>query len=78
MQLQIIYLVSDPRVWKAGNEELARVNIQRGIFQVDTLSLSLFVISLNTVNHILRKVMQDTELVRGSTKRSITFSLWMI
>ena len=30
----------------AGNKEIARVNIQRGIFQGDTLSSSLFVIGL--------------------------------
>ena len=30
----------------SGNEELARANIQRGIFQGDTLSSLLFVIGL--------------------------------
>ena len=39
----------------SGNEELARVNIQRGVFQGDTLSL-LFVIGLIPLSHILRKV----------------------
>ena len=46
--------------WKtilmSGNEELARVNIQRGIFQRDTLSLLLFVIGLIPLRHTLRKV----------------------
>ena len=39
----------------SGNEELARVNIQRGVFQGDTLSL-LFVIGLIPLSHILQKV----------------------
>ena len=39
----------------AGNEELARVNIQRGIFQGDTLFPLLFVIGLIPLNHTLRK-----------------------
>ena len=40
----------------SGNEELATVNIQRGIFQGDTLSPLLFVIGLIPLSHILRKV----------------------
>ena len=39
-----------------GNKELARVNIQRGIFQRDTLSPLLFVISLIPLSHTLQKV----------------------
>ena len=38
------------------NEELARVNTQRGIFQGDALSPLLFVIGLIPLSHILRKV----------------------
>ena len=37
----------------AGNEELARVLIQRGIFQGDTLSPLLFVIGLIPLSHTL-------------------------
>ena len=37
----------------AGNEELARVLIQRGIFQGDTLSPLLFVIGLVPLSHTL-------------------------
>ena len=40
----------------SGNEELARVNIQRGIFQGGILYLLLFVISLIHLIHTLRKV----------------------
>ena len=46
-------------------EELARVNIQRGIFQGDTLSLLLFVIGLIPLSHILRKVNAGYQLGKG-------------
>ena len=52
----------------SGNEELARVNIQRGIFQGDTLSPILFVIGLIPLSHTIRKVNEDTKLERGGTK----------
>ena len=52
----------------SGNEELGRVNIQRGIFQGDTLSPILFVIGLISLSYTLRKVNKDTKLERGSTK----------
>ena len=52
----------------SGNEELARVNIQRGIFQGDTLSPILLVIGLIPLSPTLRKVNEDTKLERGSTK----------
>ena len=38
------------------NEELARVNIQREIFQGDAQSPLLFVIGLSPLSHTLRKV----------------------
>ena len=38
----------------AGNEELARVNIQTGIFQRDTLYPFLFVIGLIPLSHTLK------------------------
>ena len=41
-------------MWRYG--KLARVNIQRGIFQGDTLSPLLFVIGLIPLSHVLRKV----------------------
>ena len=37
----------------SGNEEFARVNIQRRIFQGDTLSPLLFAIGLIALSHIL-------------------------
>ena len=43
------------KILMSGNEELARVSIQRGIFQRDTLSLLLFVIGLIPLSHILQK-----------------------
>ena len=59
----------------AGNEELARVNIQKGIFQGDTISPLLFVIGLIPSSHTLQKGNAGYQL---STERSITFSSWMI
>ena len=47
------------------NEELARVNIQRGIFQGDILSPLLFVIGLIPLSHILRKVNAGYQLGKG-------------
>ena len=47
------------------NEELARVNIQRGIFQGDILSPLLFVIGLIPLSHILRKVNVGYQLGKG-------------
>ena len=69
--------------WKTilmlGNEELDRVNIQRGIFQGDSLSPLLFVIGLIPLIQTLRKVNAgNTNLKRVSTKRSITVSSRMI
>ena len=53
----------------SGNEELARVSIQRGIFQRDTLSLLLFVIGLIPLSHILRKVNAGYQLGKGQHKK---------
>ena len=69
--------------WKtiliSGAGELDRVNIQREIFQRDTLSPLLFVIGLIPLIQTLRKVNAgNTSLKRGSTKRSFTFSSRMI
>ena len=51
------------------NEELARVNIQRGIFQGDILSPLLFVIGLIPLSHILRKVNAGYQLGKGQYKK---------
>ena len=53
----------------SGNEELARVNIQRGIFQGDTLSPLLFVIGLIPVSHTLQKVNAGYQLGKGKHKK---------
>ena len=53
----------------SGNEELARVRIQRGIFQRDTLSLLLFVIGLIPLSHILQKVNAGNLLGKGQHKK---------
>ena len=49
----------------SGNKELARVNIQRGIFQEDTLSLLVFVIGSIPLSHILRKANAGYQLGKG-------------
>ena len=43
-------------IFMLGNEELARINIQRGIFQGDDLSPLLFVIGSIPLSHTIRKV----------------------
>ena len=53
----------------AGNEELVRVNIQRGIFQGDTLFPLLFVIGLMPLSHTLRKVNAGYQLGKGQHKK---------
>ena len=54
-------------MWRYG--KLARVNIQRGIFQGDTLSPLLFVIGLIPLSHILRKVNAGYQLGKGQHKK---------
>ena len=53
----------------SGNEELARVNIQRGIFQGDSLSPLMFVIGLIPLSQILRKVNAGYQLWKGQHKK---------
>ena len=57
----------------SGNEELARVNIQRGIFQGDVLFPLLFVIGLIPLNHSLRKVNAGHQLGKGQHKATNHF-----
>ena len=50
----------------SGNEELARVNIRRGIFQGDTL---ISFIVYNSLSHTLRKVNAGYQFGKGQHKR---------
>ena len=52
----------------SGNEEVARVNVQRGIFQGDALSPLLFVIGLIPLSHILQKVNAGYQVGKGQHK----------
>ena len=60
----------------SGNEEFTGVNIQRGIFQVDTLSSLLFVLGLITFSRTLRKVNAGCQLGKGQHKK-INYLLFM-
>ena len=53
----------------AGNKELTRINIQRGIFQGDILFPLLFVIGLIPLSDILRKVNAGYQLGKGQHKK---------
>ena len=55
-------------VLMVGNEELARLNIQRGISQGDKLSPSLFVIGLIPVSYTIWKVNGGYQLGKGKHK----------
>ena len=55
----------------SGNEELARENNQRKIFQGDTLSPLLFVIGLIPLAHTLQKVTAGCKFGRGYHKKII-------
>ena len=75
VELQITYLIflsKSMESWQttlmSGNEELARVNIQRGVFQRDILSPLLFVIGLIPLSHFLRKVNAGYQLGKRQHK----------
>ena len=53
----------------SGKEELARVNIQSGIFQGDTLSPLLFVIGLIPLSQTLQKANAGYQLGKGKHKK---------
>ena len=52
-------------VLTARNEEPGEVNIRRGIFQGDSLSPMLFVLSITPLTHVLRKIKAGHELGDG-------------
>ena len=58
--------------WKteliSGDTNLGRVNINRGIFQGDSLSLSLFILSLITLTLVLRRMKQGYSFLKGNSK----------
>ena len=67
--------------WQAilmsGNEELARINIQRGVFPRDT-PYPLFVIGLTALSQTLRKANAGHQLGKGQYKKINHFLSWMI
>ena len=58
--------------WKteltSGDTNLGGVNINRGIFQVDSLSLSLFILSLIPLALVLRRMKQGYSFLKGKSK----------
>ena len=49
----------------AGGKNFAEVKIQKGIFQGDALSSLLFVITIMSLNHILRKCSGGYKLTKA-------------
>ena len=60
----------------SGGVRLGDVNIRRGIFQGDSLSPLLFVLSLIPLTLVLRKVKASYDLGDGK-ELSTTYCLWM-
>ena len=58
--------------WKteliSGDTNLAGVNINRGIFQGDSLSLLLFILSLIPLTLVLRRMKQGYSFLKGKSK----------
>ena len=59
-----------------GNSELGEVEIKQGIFQGDSLSFLVFVLSLIPLSSILRKAKVAYEF--SESKEKIIIHLWMI
>ena len=59
----------------AGKKSLAEAKIQRGIFQEDALSPSLFIIAMMPLNHILRKCTAEYKL--SKSKENINHPMYM-
>ena len=68
----INFLEKAMKTWRveltAGEKSLAETKIQRGIFQGDVLSPLLFIITLMSLNHILRKCTAGYKLSRSQEK----------
>ena len=56
-------------IFMSENKELARINIQKGIFQENTLTPLLFVIDLTPLSHNLRKVNTGYQLGKGQYRK---------
>ena len=58
--------------WKteliSGDTNLGGVNINRGIFQGDSLSLLLFILSLIPLTLVLRRMKQGYSFLKGKSK----------
>ena len=72
-------LVNSMENWKvmlsSGNSELGEVEIKRGIFQKDSLSLLVFVLALIPLSLILRKAKAAYEF--SESKENINYLLLM-
>ena len=69
----VIALVKSTMIdWKteltSGDTNLDGVNINRGIFQGDSLSLLLFILSLVPLTLVLRRMKQGCSFLKGKTK----------
>ena len=68
----IAFIKSTMIDWKteltSGETNLGRVNINRGIFQGDSLSLSLFILSLIPLALVLRRMKQGYSFLKGKSK----------
>ena len=68
----IAFLKSTMTGWKTelilGDTNLGRVNINRGIFQGDSLSLLLFILSLIPLTLVLRRMKQGYSFLKGKSK----------
>ena len=68
----INFIEKTMKTWRveltAGGRSLAEAKIQRGIFQWDALSPSLFITSLMPLNHIVRKWTAGYKLSRSQEK----------
>ena len=55
-----------------GRQAQAEVKIRRGIFQVDLLSLLLFVITMISLNYMLRKIQKKLHIYKVTQKDTMS------